>query len=84
MQMARGWESKSVEAQQSEAMQRSSEARPKLSREAAARVRELETLRLARQRVLQQMEKSQSARHRALLEKELAHLEQKLASTESR
>jgi len=81
--MARGWESKSVEAQQSEALQKSSEVRPRMSAEAAARARERETLRLARQRVLQQLEKSQNIRHRSLLEKELADLDQKLASTGS-
>jgi hypothetical protein len=81
--MARGWESKSVEAQQSEALQKSSEARVRMSAEDAARERERETLRLARQRVLQQLEKSQNLRHRSLLEKELADLDQKLASTRS-
>lgn len=81
--MARGWESKSVEAQQSEAMQKSSEVRPKLSPESAARARERETLRLARQRVLQQLEQSTNPRHRSLLERELAELDQKLASSPS-
>ena len=79
--MARGWESKSVEAQQFEAMQKSSEAQPKLSPEMAVRARERETLRLARQRVLQQLERSTNPRHRSLLENELAALDQKLASS---
>jgi len=79
--MARGWESKSVEAQQSEAMQKVSEARPRLSPEAAARMRERETLLLSRQGVLQQLEKAQNPRHRSLLERELADLDQRLAST---
>jgi hypothetical protein len=82
--MARGWESKSVEAQQSEALQKPSEVRPRMSAEAAARVRERETIRLARQRVLQQLEKSQNPRHRSLLEKELADLDKRLASFASR
>ena len=81
--MARGWESKSVEAQQSEAMQNSSEDCPRLSAEAAARSRERETLRLGRQRVLQELEKSRNPRYRSILENELAELDQKLASTES-
>ena len=81
--MARGWESKSVEAQQSEAMQKSSEVRPRLSPEAADQARRRETLRLARQRVLQQLENSQNSRHRSLLEQELADLDRRLASTES-
>ena len=82
--MARGWESKSVEAQQSEASEKRAESRPRLTAEAASRVRELETLRLSRQRVLQQLERTVNPRHRLLLESELADLDQKLASKRSR
>jgi hypothetical protein len=78
--MARGWESKSVEAQQSEANEKPAQARPRLTAEAAARVRERETLRLSRQRVLQQLERALNPRHRLLLQNELADLDQKLAS----
>ncbi len=80
--MARGWESKSVEAQQSEAAEKSSERRPRLTVEAAARERERETLRLARQRVLQQLERAQNPRHRSLLQNELAALDAKLSAYE--
>ena len=76
--MARGWESKSVEAQQSEAAEKPKVARPKLTPEAAARARERETLRLARQRVLHQLESSANPRHRDLLQGELADLDKKL------
>jgi len=76
--MARGWESKSVEAQQSEAVNKSSEVRPKLTAAAAARAREREILRLSRQRVLQQLDQSSNPRHRALLQNELADLDEKL------
>lgn len=77
--MARGWESKSVEAQQSEASEKRVEGRPKLTVEAAARVRERETLRLSRQRVLQQLERAQNSYYRALLQTELADLDEKLS-----
>jgi hypothetical protein len=76
--MARGWESKSVEAQQAEAMDKSAEPRPRLSPEAAARSREREKLRLSRQQVLQQLQASQNPRHRKLLQDALADLDEKL------
>jgi len=76
--MARGWESKSVEAQQEDASSKSSKRRPKLSPETAARLREYEGVRLARQRVLQQLERSQNPRHRQQLQDELAVLDEKL------
>lgn len=76
--MARGWESKSVEAQQAEANEKNQKPRAKLTPEAAAHVRERENLRLARQRLLQQLESSQSTRHRELLNNALADLDQKL------
>ena len=80
--MARGWESKSVEAQQADAAEKSGKPRVKLSPEAAARSRERENLRLARQRVVQQLEQSQNSRHRDLLQRTLADLDQKLSRFE--
>lgn len=76
--MARGWESKSVEAQQAEASEKSSKRRSPMSAEEAVRWRETESLRLSRQRVLQQLEVSQNPRHRKLLEDTLADLDEKL------
>lgn len=76
--MARGWESKSVEAQQSEASEKSSTPRINLTPEAAARHREQETLRLSRQSVVHQLEKTTNPRHRKLLEETLADLDKKL------
>ena len=49
-----------------------------MSPEEAARWREKESLRLSRQRVLQQLEVSQNPRHRKLLEDSLATLDAKL------
>lgn len=77
--MARGWESKSVEAQQSEVSDKRTEDRPRLTAEAAARLRQRETLRLSRQRVLQQLERAQNPHHRTLLQNELADLDEKLS-----
>jgi hypothetical protein len=76
--MARGWESKSVEAQQEDAAGRTTPEKPRLTREEAARLREKENLRLALQNVAQQLERCHNARHRALLERALADLEGKI------
>ncbi|HTA48098.1 MAG TPA: hypothetical protein VK930_01495 [Verrucomicrobiae bacterium] len=76
--MARGWESKSVEAQQDEAAARSTPEKPRLTREAAGRLREQENLRLSLRRVLQQLESSHNLHHRAMLEQARADLERKL------
>jgi hypothetical protein len=76
--VARGWESKSVEAQQAEALEQPSQHRPPMSQEEAARWREQESLRLSRQRVLQQLEASSNARHRKILQDSLAALDEKL------
>jgi hypothetical protein len=76
--MARGWESKSVEAQQAEASDKSANARPRMSPQEAARWREKENLRLSRQRVLQELDASQNPRHRKLLEDSLTDLDKKL------
>ena len=77
--MARGWESKSVEAQQDEAAGRTTSEKPRLTRkEAAARLREREALRLSLQSVVQRLQRSHDPRHRAMLEQALADLEGKL------
>jgi hypothetical protein len=49
-----------------------------MSAEQAARWREKEGLRLARQTVLQQLEASTNPRHRTLLQESLADLDEKL------
>ena len=80
--VARGWESKSVEAQQEEAGNKSATPRPRLSAEEASAQRERESLRLSRQRVLQQLEASANPRHRKLMQDALADLEEKLSRLE--
>jgi hypothetical protein len=76
--MARGWESKSVEAQQAEAQEKSTSSHNRLSPEQAAVARKKESLRLARQQVLEQLEKIQDPRHRKQLETALEELDGKL------
>ena len=76
--MARGWESKSVEAQQADAHDKPVKLRPPLNADEAARSRQKESLRLSRQRVLQQLEVSQNPRHRQVLESSLADLDERL------
>ena len=80
--VARGWESKSVEGQQADASEKPAPGRPRLSAEEAAHWRDMENLRLSRQRVLQQLEASPNPRHRQLLEEALADLDEKLKQAE--
>ena len=82
--MARGWESKSVEEQQAEAALKKRPANKKLSPQEAVRVRQLEGLRLSRQRVLQQLENARDARLRQMLEEALAELDRQIDAARSR
>ena len=75
--MARGWESKSVEAQQAEASEKSI-PHQRLTPEQAERVRKIEGLRLSRQRIAQQLSSNLEARHRKMLEDALSDLEKKI------
>jgi hypothetical protein len=76
--MARGWESKSVEEQQAEAVNQRSTRKPPVSSETAARQRQKQGLTLSRNRVLQQLELAQNPTHRQMLEKALADLDAQL------
>ena len=78
--MARGWESKSVEAQieSSEADRRASADKSSAEEPAEIR-RKRETLLLARARILEQIRDSQNSRHREMMEKALSDLEKILA-----
>jgi hypothetical protein len=77
--MARGWESKSVEEQQAEAVNLTPRNQPPVTPEQAARLRQKQGLTLSRQRVLQQMERARNPAHRQMLEKALADLDAQLA-----
>jgi hypothetical protein len=82
--MARGWESKSVEAQQEEVAARNGSGKSRLTREEASRLREIESLRLSLQNVLQQIARTSDPRHRAMLEMAKMDLEGKMQGLETR
>ena len=81
--MARGWESKSVEAQQDEASKMPDQSRKRLTPEEASRRRILDGLRLAKQRTAQQLAAATNSRHRQMLESALADMERKIAEAET-
>jgi hypothetical protein len=81
--MARGWESKSVEAQQADAAEKPGPHRVSMTPEQAARQRELENLRLSRQNILQQLERIHDARHRRMLEEALAELQRRIGEPQT-
>lgn len=79
--MARGWESKSVEEQQSSALNdRPAPAAGQLTPEQRQRLTEKANLGLARSRVLSQMKSSQNPRYQEILKAELEVLNQRLAA----
>jgi hypothetical protein len=81
--MARGWESKSVEAQidMAEAMSAAAPAR-RLMSEALEQVRKRESLQLSRTRVVRDMESAQNPRYKAVLTKALSELDAQLKTLE--
>lgn len=75
--MARGWESKAVEAQMEEADKyaQKESAIGELTPEERARRDRLESLRLSRARTLAQLERATRPAHRAMLQRTLQALE---------
>jgi hypothetical protein len=82
--MARGWESKSIEAQQEEAASKQSFQKPRLTREEADRLREKESLRLSLRNVIEQLQSSQNSQRRAMLEHAKSDLERRIESLSAR
>ena len=79
MGMARGWESKEVEAQmEAAAAQRAQERRIPQTEEQIRRERERESLELSRKRVLKDIETATHERYRQQLEAALKHLDERL------
>lgn len=76
--MARGWESKAVEAQQEAAEQ--TPIRRALTPEEAARQTERATLMLARTRALADLQHACAPAHRAMLEQAIADLDARIAA----
>ena len=80
--MARGWESKAVEAQQDAAEER----RPKTQPVSADEIRkrgERATLMLARTRALSDLQQACAPAHRAMLEQAIADLDRRLKVLET-
>jgi hypothetical protein len=83
--VARGWESKEVESQIEAAEVRASQrGRPEPSAEQVAREREIDSLKLSRTRVMQDLETSTKPRYREMLNRSLAFLDEKLAALQNR
>ncbi len=79
--MARGWESKSVEAQIDMAeVRRSAPSDKTPSPESIDLIRQKETISLSRTRVARELESAQNPRYRAVLNKALADLDAKLST----
>ena len=81
-EMARGWESKSIEAQQEAAAERGSKAK-RVTAEENARRAERATLSLARTRALADLQTACAAAHRAMLQQAIADLDERLAALEN-
>ncbi|HUI54748.1 MAG TPA: hypothetical protein VLY04_07235 [Bryobacteraceae bacterium] len=79
--MARGWESKSVEAQIDMAeAHRSAAPRKALDPESLELIRKKETILLSRTRVVRELGSAQNPRYKAVLRKALADLDAKLST----
>jgi len=78
--MARGWESKSVESQiESFENDYSAEVKERLTSEQVDLLRKKDSLKLARTRILRNLESAENPRYRELLNAALADLEAKLS-----
>ena len=75
--MARGWESKSVEAQQEEAA-RTRRTVPALSPDDRQREAKRRTLELARARAVDDLNRANAAPHKRLLEQTIAALDEQI------
>jgi hypothetical protein len=80
--MARGWESKSVEAQQ-DAAASVRRPGPPISAEEAARRSQRASLMLARSRALADLQQACAAAHRAMLEQAIADLDMRIAALDA-
>jgi hypothetical protein len=82
--MARGWESKAIEAQQEMRGSARKGAAAPLSADERARLDRRRTLELARARTLADLQAATSAGHRRMLERALQDLDEELSRTEER
>jgi len=80
--MARGWESKAIEAQQEGASARPG-PRPEVAPQEAARRARLATLALARTRATADLEAATAPAHRTMLQQAIADLDRQIADLTS-
>ncbi len=80
--MARGWESKSVEAQQQDAGAATRKVRAPVSPAERASIQRRRTLQLARARTVADLERSTSPAHRTMLERALRAIDEQLRQIE--
>jgi hypothetical protein len=81
--MARGWESKAVESQIDAAAERQERSKAvQLNAEQISRQKERESIELSRTRVLQDLAAAENPKYRALLQRSLQFLDEKLKSLE--
>lgn len=81
--MARGWESKSIEQQQADALDQRTSSRLPLSPAQQKLNRQRETLLLARKRLAAQLQTASRIEHRQMLRQSLAELDKQLSSFDS-
>ncbi len=80
--MARGWESKAVEAQIEEGNQRIQDQKNfSTSPDVRSRQQRLESLRLSRSRLLEQLDRARYAAHRSILLNGLKAIEREIENT---
>jgi len=77
--VARGWESKSVEEQQSEARSGTRQNKPRQTPQQLERQRRRESILLSRKRILEQLRSARNLRHREMLQAALAELDERLS-----
>ena len=77
--MARGWESKSIEAQQEEALRSASKA-PRPTADQLARAERRNALELAKKRATDELARASAAAHRTMLEQAIASLDAQLTA----
>ncbi|MBA2354905.1 MAG: hypothetical protein ACR2LU_01335 [Luteitalea sp.] len=80
--MARGWESKSVEAQQDTASDRTVIGAPR-SADEVERAQRLDALRLARSRTMADLQRACRPAHRGMLELALAEVDRQIRTLEA-
>ena len=81
--MARGWESKSIEQRQADALGERNSPRPRLSAAEQKRNRERENLLLARKRLADQLQSATHPERCRMLQQSLAEVDKQLSSFDS-